>query len=219
MKAKRLIISAVILGLLIPFAASAASDAIILALNKGPGKAPRGWQLLCSNRSATCYFTEEGSVEGFCIRTDDSKNFVQKKVHVDVKEYPYVTWRWMVKELPADGDCRNSNTDDQAAQLYIAFDDKHVIGYIWDTNAPVGKGAEYDAPLLSGVKTIVVQSGEKDKGRWVSMTRNVRKDYRRLFGGEPPEAMGIRFQANSQHTNTIAEACLERVEFTRTGKQ
>jgi len=216
MSVKRLTLILAVIGIIVPLAASAASDAIILALNKGPGKAPRGWKLLCSNRSATCYFTEEDSVEGFCIRTDDSKNFVQKKVHVDVNEYPYVTWRWKVKELPANGDCRNSDTDDQAAQLYIAFDDKQVIGYIWDTNAPVGKGAEYSSPLISGVKTIVVESGERDKGRWISVTRNVREDYKRLFGGEPSEARGIRFQANSQHTNTVAEACLERVEFTRT---
>jgi len=219
MSVKRLTLILAVIGIIVPLAASAASDAIILALNKGPGKAPRGWKLLCSDRSATCYFTEEDSVEGFCIRTDDSKNFVQKKVHVDVREYPYVTWRWKVKELPANGDCRRTETDDQAAQLYIAFDDKQVIGYIWDTNAPVGKGSEYNSPLISGVKTIVVESGVKDKGRWVSVTRNVREDYKRLFGSEPSEALGIRFQANSQHTNTVAEACLERVEFTRTPEQ
>jgi len=214
---KAISIAVIALAAMLPLAAAASPDSIILALcKKGAGKAPSGWKLLCSDRSTTCYFTEEQSVSGFCIRTDGSKNFVQKKVTVDVGDYPYVTWRWKVKELPAKGDCRSGDTDDQAAQLYVAFDGKQVMGYIWDTNAPVGQGAEYNSPLARDVKTLVVQSGNGDKGKWVTVTRNIREDYLKLFGSEPPgTVMGLRFQANSQHTDTVAEACLERVEFKR----
>lgn len=212
---KRLTLAAVALVLALPLA-SAASDTLVLALcNKGPGKAPRGWELLCSNRSATCYFTDEQSVEGFCIRTDDSKNFVQKKITVDPAEYPVVTWRWKVKELPVKGDCRSVETDDQAAQLYVVFEGKDVLGYIWDTNAPVGQVAQYDVPMLKNVRSLVVESGHGQKGEWVTVTRNIREDYRKLFGSEPGKALGLRFQANSQHTDAVAEACLERVEFKR----
>jgi hypothetical protein len=59
-------------------------------------------------------------------------------VDVDPAQMPYLTWSWKVAQLPGGGDFRKASTDDQAAQLLVAFTDRRVISYIWDTRAPKG---------------------------------------------------------------------------------
>jgi len=59
----------------------------------------------------------------------------------------------------------------------------------------------------------VVQSGEKETGKWVTETRNVAEDYKRLFGEDPDKAVGVRIQINSQHTKSNAEIYWRSVRF------
>jgi len=63
------------------------------------------------------------------------------------------------------------------------------------------------------IKAIVVRSGPRETGRWISETRNVHDDYVKLFGHEPPNIGGIRIQINSQHTETSGESFFADVVF------
>ncbi len=63
------------------------------------------------------------------------------------------------------------------------------------------------------VKVVVVRSGPAGLGTWLTETRNVYEDYRKLFGDEPPVVSGIRLQINSQHTGTSAESFFADVAF------
>ncbi len=60
---------------------------------------------------------------------------------------------------------------------------------------------------------MVVRSGEEEKGEWITETRNVLEDYKKLFGSEPQKVKGIRIQINSQHTKSQAEAYWRSVRF------
>jgi hypothetical protein len=172
-----------------------------------------GWEVKEKDGKAKAYPIDDGGVKAICMKSDKASFSVQRKIAVDIKEYPYVTWRWKVSELPKGGDFRHDGTDDQAAQLFVLMDGRESISYIWDPSAPLGATGSHYIPMVMKVRILVVDSGEKDKGRWVSVTRNVYEDYKKLFGKEPPLAEGLRFQINSQHTGTSAESCLEYVEF------
>jgi hypothetical protein len=63
------------------------------------------------------------------------------------------------------------------------------------------------------VKVVVVRSGPAGAGKWMTETRNVYEDYRKLFGEEPPPIKGMRLQINSQHTGTAAESYFADVAF------
>lgn len=174
-----------------------------------------GWELVVKDGTPKVYLMGGAGSNAICLRADKASFSIQRKIDVDVKKYPYLSWRWMVKEQPKGGDFRAGGKDDQAAQIFVAFEGRKSIAYIWDATAPVGSEGELHIPMVVDTKIIVVKSGPGDKGGWVSLTRNVYADYRRLFKEEPPKAKGLRFQANSQHTGTTAESCLESVEFTR----
>jgi len=134
-------------------------------------------------------------------------------VQVDVKLYPVLTWKWKVVKLPKGGDFRRSSADDQAAQLFLAFTKTKAIVYIWDTSAPQGLMESTSPVPFMTVKVVVVRSGPAELGKWITETRNVYEDYKKLYGDEPPAVAGVRLQINSQHTETSAESLFADVVF------
>jgi hypothetical protein len=118
-----------------------------------------------------------------------------------------------VTQLPTNGDFRKSKTDDQAAQLFLAFTRTKAIVYIWDTSAPQGLTEPTSPVPFMTVHVVVVRSGPAGLGTWINETRNVYEDYKKFFGSEPPEVTGVRLQINSQHTGSSAESFFADIEF------
>jgi hypothetical protein len=174
---------------------------------------PLGWQLKEKSGRADLAVVEENGVNALRLTSNDSSFSIQKTVAVDVSRYPVMSWRWKVTRLPKGGDFRKSKTDDQAAQLFLAFSKTKAIVYIWDTTAPKGLSENAASPPFMNIKAVVVQSGGSQTGRWLTETRNVYNDYKKLFGHEPPPIGGIRIQINSQHTSSIAESYFADVVF------
>lgn len=176
----------------------------------------KGWELKEKDGKAKTYIADDGGVKAFCMRSDRASFSIQRGIKVDVKKYPYVTWRWKVNKLPGKGDFRDGDKDDQAAQFFVAFSGDESISYIWDSTAPAGAKGEQWVPWVMTVKILVVETGPANVGKWMSVTRNVYEDYKKLYGKEPPMAEGLRFQINSQYTGDTAESCIDCVEFAKT---
>jgi hypothetical protein len=174
-----------------------------------------GWQLKEKSGKADLSVVKDGDVSAVRLRSVNASFSLQKEVHVDLKQFPILTWIWKVSKLPEGGDFRKSNADDQAAQLFVAFSKTRAIVYIWDTTAPQGTVGSAAAPFFMSIKTVVVRSGRTGTGGWITETRNVYDDYRKLFGEQPGEVNGMRLQINSQHTGTLAESYFADVLFKR----
>jgi len=141
---------------------------------------------------------------------------LERKVDVRPSQMPYLTWRWKVTQLPAGGDFRRSTTDDQAAQILVAFDDNRVLTYLWDTTAPQGTAAPAPSVPFVHIFAVVCESGSAALNRWIAETRNVAVDFERAFGRPAPTVKGLRLQINSQHTGTVAESYFGEVAFRST---
>lgn len=167
---------------------------------------PQGWQLKEKSGKADFSVVKDGDLSALWLRSADTSFSIQKEVKVDLKQYPVLSWKWKLTKLPKGGDFRKTGTDDQAAQLFLAFTKTKSIVYIWDTTAPEGLMSEAIAPPLMTIKLVVVRSGSAELGKWVTETRNIYEDYRKFYGEEPPPVKGMRLQINSQHTGTSAES-------------
>jgi len=176
---------------------------------------PKGWQLKEKSGKADLKVVKDGEMHAVLFRSADTSFSLQKEVSVDVKQYPVLTWKWKAVKLPKGGDFRKSGTDDQAAQLFLAFTKTRAIVYIWDTTAPQGLMESTSPVPFMTVKVVVVRSGPAELGKWITETRNVYEDYRKLYGDEPPTIGGFRLQINSQHTGTTAESMFADVVFSK----
>ncbi|MBW1800525.1 MAG: DUF3047 domain-containing protein, partial [Deltaproteobacteria bacterium] len=96
---------------------------------------PAGWEFQERTGKAAFSVVKEGDLHALHLQSKDASFSFQKAVNVNTVHYPLLSWKWKVTRLPKGGDIRNPDADDQAAQLFIAFSNRKVIVYIWDTNA------------------------------------------------------------------------------------
>jgi hypothetical protein len=176
---------------------------------------PTGWQLSEKSGRADFRVVQDEGISALNLRSSNTSYSFQRELKADLRRFPILSWKWKVTKLPAGGDFRRSKTDDQAAQLFVAFTRTRSIVYLWDTSAPQGLMSEAIAPPFMSIKVVVVRSQATQAGTWLTETRNVYEDYKKFFGGDdPPVVSGMRLQINSQHTKTSAESYFADVRFT-----
>ena len=177
------------------------------------GQVPTEWRLKVNHGKPDFSISSDGSGSSIRLRSVDSSFGLERGADVNPYETRYLTWSWKVTQLPARGDFRRIATDDQAAQLLVAFADRRVLAYIWDTSAPKGTEQSAGSTPLVRVFAIVCESGEAQASRWVQEARDVAADYERAYGKPVPRVKGLRLQINSQHTGTAAESYFGEVAF------
>lgn len=176
---------------------------------------PEGWQLKEKVGRADFSICRLDGVHALGLRSTNTSFSLQREVNADLAQYPILSWKWRVNKLPEGGDFRRIKTDDQAAQLFVAFSKTQFIVYIWDSTAPEGYMGDAHAPPFMSIKVVVVRSSPAESGKWLTETRNVAEDYQRLYGdkGKPPVVHGVRLQINTQHTRTSAESYFADLAF------
>lgn len=137
----------------------------------------------------------------------------------DPKEQPMVSWKWRVLKFPdKKGGASQAGDwiekDDYAARFYVIFPRfpftrVQCLEYVWDKELP--EGTVIKNPLFSNLKIIVLESGERNLGKWVSEERNIYEDFRMLFGSKPGKAGAIALMTDSDNTASTAEAQYDEI--------
>jgi hypothetical protein len=151
---------------------------------------------------------------------DDSSTIVKDiKGKVRLKETPVLEWSWKMVTLPKGADSRNKATDDEAGQIYVAWPRfpesvrSRIIGYVWDTTAPVGTVVKSEK--TGTITYVVVHSGAADVGKWITERRNVAEDFRKIFGEAPEDPGVVSISIDSNDTHSTAESYVGAITFTR----
>ena len=192
------------------------ADLAFMVLNTaswGSGHLPSDWQIKVNHGRPDVSACTDSNISCLHLKSVKASFALEHGVDVDPARLPFLTWHWKVTQLPAGADFRKPATDDQAAQVLVAFDDRRVLSYIWDTNAPEGAELKSSYVSLVHVFAIVCESGPGRVNQWLSEARNVAADYEHAFGKPAPHVKGLRIQINSQHTGTVAESYFGDVAF------
>ena len=141
------------------------------------------------------------------------------KASVDLNETPIFEWRWKVVTLPTGGNACQQTTDDQAAQVYVAWlrtpeaVRSRIIGYVWDSTAPAGTICK--SQKTSTVTYVVLRSGSGELGKWITERRNVAEDFRKIYGEAPDKPTAVSLAIDSDDTRSSAESFIGPLVFTR----
>ncbi len=188
---------------------------VLNTANWGSGQLPMDWQIKMNHGQPEISVCKDGE-SCLHLKSVRSSFALEHSVDVDPAQMPFLTWHWKVAQLPGGGDFRRASTDDQAAQVLVAFSDKRILTYIWDTNAPKGTMQHASNIPLVHIFAVVCQSGAAEANKWIAESRNIAADYERAYGRTAPRVKGLRLQINSQHTGTIAESYFGEVAFRST---
>lgn len=181
---------------------------------------PAGWELREFTGRADVELVRGERALAVRLRSARSSFALHRDLVVSLDEFPTLSWSWKVARLPAGGDARDRRRDDQAAQVYVIFPrwpaprtQSDVIGYVWDTQAPVG--TMLTSSKAPNVKIVVVESGPARLGAWQRQRRNVAEDYQVLFRRPPPRVGAIAVMIDANDTGTTAEATIGDLMFVR----
>lgn len=228
-------LGAALLGLLLAAAAGRAAEPLRLGDFTPPTDAaapPAGWEPLTFPRVPrhTRYTVVlEGQKWVLRAESDAAASALYRPLDLDPKVHQVLSWRWKVAGVLAKADPRRREGDDYAARVYVAFQYDPagasiwersrfgayrllhgryppglVLNYVWESRLPVG--TVLDNAYTARAKIVVVRSGAAEAGRWVTETRDVYEDYRRIMGGEPPRIVGIALMTDTDDTGERAVA-------------
>jgi hypothetical protein len=193
---------------------------------------PSGWKPLTFKKikSVSRYsLVREEGITVVKAEADRSASGLVRAITIDLKEYPWIEWRWKAVNLLRKGDVRSKQGDDYPARLYITFaydpgslsafeklkyesakllygdyPPLAAINYIWDNRTPTG--TVVPNAYTNRLKMIVVESGPAKLNRWVSEARNLYEDYHRAFGEEPPPTTSVAIMTDTDNTGESAMA-------------
>lgn len=139
---------------------------------------------------------------------------------IDPTTHPILKWHWKIDSIVEKGKLGVKSRDDFPARLYVAFDydltlyqrlkrvafralgyqavGKRAIVYIWGNRAK--RGTVLSSPYVGWHKLMVVRSGSTHTGVWRTERRNVRRDYYRIFGEEPPPVEMVAIMTDTENT-------------------
>jgi hypothetical protein len=163
--------------------------------------------------------TKYSTTPGGIIKAESrgSRSSLYKKVEERRARLPILSWRWRVSNVVRSAIETRKDRFDAAAGVCVVFGNEVLSGtpeggepsglkieYIWANRFPKGKA--FDHPGEKNTKVIALESGDEKAGQWISESRNVRKDYKALFGTEPPPVIAIGIQTDTDHSNEMVTA-------------
>ncbi len=159
---------------------------------------------------------QRGQVEAVSENAASALYLEQK---VDLEQTPWLNWSWQ-KRLPIEpGDENRKAGDDFVARVYVVkkggllFWKTLAINYVW--SAGHRKGESWDNPFAGrNAKMLSLRDATDPAGQWFSEKRNVREDFRRLFGKKLRYIDGIAIMTDSDNSGGRAEALYGDLYFT-----
>jgi Protein of unknown function (DUF3047) len=168
-----------------------------------------GWKPESFHGETQYTWTSEGNKNFIRATSNGTASNLYYKIKYNPRQYPFITWQWLVDKIVAGGDATRKSSDDYSARIYVvfpsfAFLNTRAINYIWANRLP--KDRMIASPYAANSIMISVESGLPEAGKWLTEIRNVYEDYRRAFGEDPPEVGGIAIMTDSDDTGESAAA-------------
>ena len=137
---------------------------------------------------------------------------------IDLKKYPYMSWKWRVDVLPEGADGEIPAKDDQAIGIYVGSGSsfsQESIALRWETKTGKGKSGfvKYGMGAVK-VHWVCIRNEKDGLKRWQVDEYNVYEALNKIFKGNVPRKnIAITLSANSQYTGSSSAAYLEYIQF------
>jgi hypothetical protein len=204
------------------------------------GPAPQApWKnyLFGAQKTPTEYgIVEEDGKRVLHAKAVSAASAIVQEVKFDINSAPVVEWQWKVRGLIPEADNAVASKEDSPARLFFAFDgDKSKLSaadrtrfffskgatgqeapyamliYVWSNKEPVGKVIQN--PNTSRVQMVVASTGAAGVGKWQTLSRNVRDDYKKAYGEDPGPLIGVGVFTDTDNTGGTAEAWYGDIRF------
>lgn len=181
------------------------------------GGLPPGWAtyVMRRDRTLTDYATvRAGDTTVLRARARRACSGLQCLVDIDLRERPWLSWRWRVDTPPGGLSVGDADRDDAPARVVVALGGDMnkltlreqifyeqvelmtgrqlpyaMLMYVWDGELPADHVVAYFRSRR--IQYVVVESGGSRVGQWLDYRRNLVDDCRRAFGEVPARVTSV----------------------------
>lgn len=146
-----------------------------------------------------------------------SASGLYREMTIDLIRTPWLHWRWKIAGTLNGVDETTKAGDDYSARVYVVFSgglafwDTRTLVYVWASEQP--RGSHWPNAFTDNARVIAVRSGDEKAGRWLTEARNVRADYRQLFGEEIDTADAVAIMTDTDNSGQSAVAWYDDLYF------
>ena len=203
-------------------AATAESTVVEDWRQRSPGARgiPSGWEAYSTPGGRPAYDFTVVTVDGrraLHLKSHGDRSTIARTVRVDLTSTPILEWSWKTVRLPDGADVRRAATSDLSAHLLVVWPRpprlirSRILAYAWDSTAPANTIER--SQKTSTVTFVIVRSGSADLARWLTERRDVRADYRSVYGEEPEPVQAVALSIDTNDTRAPAEAFIGAISF------
>jgi hypothetical protein len=176
------------------------------------------WQTKSFKGETRYTFDEKSGRRALFADSRGAASGLYREIRVDLNRTPWLNWSWWVDQVLSGVDERDKSGDDYPARVYVvvsggaAFWKTRSLVYVWSSNQPVG--ATWNNAFTSNARVMALRSGTKDAGRWVSEKRDIRADFRQLFGEDIDHIDAVALMTDTDNSGQRASAWYGDIDFT-----
>lgn len=162
---------------------------------------------------------DEGQKTVLRARSRASASGYFRKLKVDLKKTPHLSWRWRVERIFDNPNEETPQGDDYPARIYVIA--KHprwpwkkiALCYVWSSRSKARDG--WPSPYAETVHIVVVRDSETPSATWQTELRDVREDFARFLGHDVKIASAIGLMTDTDNLSTVVESHYGDIAFTR----
>ena len=201
----------------------------------------RGWvHMALPGKTATRYqAVQVDGRDALEAQAQSSASLVRQRLSLDPADLGSLRFSWRVPGLIDHADMGKRDTDDAVVRVALTFDGDRsrfsardgmlseltllltgeplpyaTLMYVWCNQRAVG--SVINNPRTDRIRKLVVESGQARLDKWLDYERDIRADYRAVFGEEPGRLIGVAIMTDTDNTASRAQAWYGPVEIRRT---
>lgn len=208
----------VLLGtLLVVSAVAGAADEKLMVGQFSTGDL-KDWQPKSFKGETRYTFDNKSGQRALFADSQGTASGLYREIRVDLNHTPWLNWSWRVDKVLNGVDERSKEGDDYPARVYVvvsggaAFWKTRSLVYVWSSNQPAG--ATWNNAFTGNARVMALRSGTKEGGGWVNEKRDIRADFRQLFGEDIETIDAVALMTDTDNSGQSAAAWYGDIYFT-----
>jgi Protein of unknown function (DUF3047) len=165
-----------------------------------------------------------------------SASMLRKRMLVAPDKLGTISFAWRAERINVDADIGDVDATDAPLRVVLAFDgdrsrwsgkdtmlnelSRVLMGeempyatliYTWCAQSV--KDSVVNNPRTQTVRNLILESGQERQGQWLSYRRNVREDFKRVFGEDPGPLTSLALMTDADNTQSLTEGWYREVKL------
>ena len=170
----------------------------------------RGWEEETFSGHTVYELVQDQHGQSLMAVTSDSASGLFREIRIDLTRTPYLNWSWKIENTYDGNDERSKTGDDYPVRIFVVvsggifFWKTKALNYAWSSHQP--KQSQWESAVTRNAMMLALRSGEEEAGEWVNEKRNIREDFRAMFGVDVTSIDAIAIMSDSDNTGQSARA-------------